>query len=135
MKKWELGTKDRIMGADLRVLPTEQLTPLVASLRTRGFIVDVSEHLVELSEQRCNEMRIPFPQKPRQKTLIRCSRNGHTILLTIIADNEEFEGYRIYIPNLTSWWPARRRALTQFQDEVTAVLEEHGAYWPFDRSN
>jgi hypothetical protein len=120
------------MGLDMRIIPDDRVDCIVQDLRTHGFDVDVRERTITLTPERCRQIGIAYPHEPYTTRLIECWRGDHKIVLSVSVDGKQFPGYRIYIPNLGSWWPSRNRELVALQSDVTQILEANGAYWPFD---
>ena len=108
------------VGLGMRVIPEDRVGSIADSLREHGFAVDVRERSVEHA-----------PASQTTVAEIECLRNNNRVLFGIERD-KQFPGYRIYIPNISSWWPSRNRELAELQADVTAVLEQCGAYCPFD---
>ena len=118
------------MGLDLRVIAEERVEEIPDAMERAGFSVAVEQRTVDTSPERCKELGIQPPGEPVVFTLIRCARGKEQITLSVIRDDEQFAGFRVYIPNLSSWWPPRKRKRRQLQADVTAVLEDCGAYLP-----
>jgi hypothetical protein len=119
------------MGLDMRIVPDHRLNAIEAALLHAGFAVTVIERKFELSTDMPDDIRASLPDNPIIIHNIVVTDGRNTITLLYGADEGEFGGYRIYIPNLGAWWPRRNRELRAFQTRVTDVLESIGAYWPF----
>jgi len=123
------------MGLDLRVIAEDRVAQIPDAMRQAGFSVSIDERTVDTSPERCAALGIQPPEEPVVFTLVCCRRGNEQITLSVIRDGEQFDGFRVYIPNLSSWWPSRKRKRRQLQADVTAILEKCGAYCPFNTGN
>lgn len=121
------------MGLDMRVIPDDRIDCIVSDLRSHGFDVGIHLRSVTLTQADCRLIGVVYPHEPFITRQIECRRGCYRIVLRVVSGEEPFSGYRIYIPNLRSWWPSRNRELAKLQSDVTAILEANGAYWPYNQ--
>lgn len=120
------------MGLDLRVISEDCVSEIVEALCAAGFDARIEKHRVDVNPETCAKLGIDLPTEPVIVTAIHCRREGEQIALEVYRKDKPSKGFDICIPNLWSWRPSRRRQLRQFQQDVTAILEDCGAFWPFD---
>lgn len=120
------------MGLDLRVINEDCVSEIVEALCAAGIDARIEKHRVDVNPETCAKLGIEPPTEPVIATRVHCRRGGEQIVLSVSRQDDPLEGFHIYIPNLWSWRPSRRRRLRQLQQDVTAILEHCGATWPFD---
>jgi hypothetical protein len=121
------------MGLDMRIVPDDRLDTIKSAFVSAGFEVIVTEREISIPDDLPDHIRASMPNDPIIINEVVVSDDRNTITLSYMVDSGDFEGYRIYIPNLGAWRPWRNRELRDFQSRVTNVLESVGAYWPFAR--
>lgn len=120
------------MGLDLRVISEDCVSEIVEALCAAGIDARIEKRFVDVDAEACEKLGIELPTEPVIVTDIYCRRDDEQIVLSVYRKDEPSKGFDICIPNLWSWRPSRRRQLRQFQQDVTAILEDCGAVWPFD---
>jgi hypothetical protein len=120
------------VGLDLRVIKEDCVSEIVEALCAAGVDARIEKHRVDVNPEACAKLGIVRPTEPVIETAVHCRRDGEQIVLSVCRQDEPSEGFQIYIPNVWSWRPSRRRRLRQLQQDVTTILEHCGATWPFD---
>jgi|688.fasta_scaffold1858268_1 hypothetical protein len=105
------------MGLDARDIPATAIEDVLNRIREGGFKVFVSD----ASPHHRDDVRVKR---------VLCSRGRDCIALHFATPDAAPAVIRIYIPNLSSWWPPAKKRRRQLQNDVTQILDSCGARFP-----